>query len=108
VQSVDLNGFEPGTIGQVLVAESGQTYTLRLSLAGNPDCGGSVKDIRIKWESTVVADLSFDTTGHSRGDMGWTSYALDVVASSSSPRLSFISLTEGPCGPALDAISVTA
>lgn len=106
-QSVDLSGNARGGIGQTLQAVAGQNYTLRFALAGNPDGLPAMKTMRVIWEGIVVADLDFDTTGHSREDMGWTYYEFSVVANSSSPHLRFLSMTAGPNGPAVDDVTVT-
>jgi len=106
VQSVDLSGSEAGGIRQKVDAVEGQTYTLRFALAGNPEGGDRIVGMRVKWEGTVVAELTFDTTGHSNHHMGWTHYSFEVTATSARPGLQFISLNDGFWGPALDHVSL--
>lgn len=105
-QCVDLSGGGPGTIAQRPSALVGQSYTLGFALAGNPDGQPTVKEMLVKWQGTIIADLTFDTTGHSGQDMGWTYYSFDVTATVANPTLKFVSLTHGPYGPVVDDVSL--
>ena|SRR2546421_5948490 len=105
-QSVDLDGSNAGTIYQDLSTISGTNYSLSFALAGNPVCAPTVKQMQVWWGSTLVATLSFDTTGHSTTNMGWRYHTYKVQATSAVTRLSFASLTQSACGPALDSVTV--
>ena len=74
-------------------------------MAGNAECGPTVKQMLVSWGSSIVA-LSFDVTGHSDASMGYQYHTYRVIASGSVTRLSFESLVGGYCGPVLDDVSV--
>lgn len=57
--------------------------------------------------SEIVDVVTFDTTGFSNWNMGWTTYEYDVTATESITRLTFRSVIDGNYGPVLDAVSVT-
>ena len=105
-QSVDLTGGEAGAIYQDLPTTGGQAYTLRFALAGNPDCGPTVKQMRVFWGATLVDTVSFDITGRSRASMGWAYHEYRLTAAGALTRLKFVSDSSGFCGPALDDVSV--
>lgn len=106
VQSLDLSGDDKGIIRQKPSAVTGQTYTLSFAFAGNPEGGPATKEMLVKWEGALIADLTFDTTGHSNQDMGWTYYSFEVTATTTQPVLKFISRNRGFQGPALDDVSL--
>jgi choice-of-anchor C domain-containing protein len=107
-QSIDLSGFDAGTIAQSVPTVAGQTYVLRFAMAGNPDGGPPIKQMRVRWGSDVVAEPEFDTTGRNDRDMGWAYLTYRVTADAATMTLSFESLTDGMFGPALDDVTVTA
>jgi hypothetical protein len=51
-------------------------------------------------------DFTFDTTGKSTDNMGWTGKSWIFRATDISPILVFRSLTDGNYGPALDKVRV--
>ncbi len=106
-QSVELNGTGPGIVSQTLTTVAGTTYRIRLMVAGDPDGGPAVKEMRVGWGGTALRTIRFDTTGHSTSSMGWQTITLEAAASSSSTLLAFESLTSGSYGPVVDAVSVT-
>jgi choice-of-anchor C domain-containing protein len=106
VQSVDLSGLDNGSIRQKPFAVAGQTYTLSFALAGNAEGVPLIVRLRVKWEGAIVAELAFDTTGHSPQDMGWTYHSFEVTATTSRPSLEFVSRTHGTRGPALDDVTL--
>ena len=70
-QSVDLNGWEPGSIWQEIPTVPGASYTLRFALSGNP-VGDPIRvTMAFLWDRHVMETLSFLTSSVS-GDMGWT------------------------------------
>ncbi len=105
-QSVDLDGSNAGIIYQHLSTLSGASYSLSFAMAGNPACAPTVKQMQVWWGFTLVATLSFDTTGHSTTNMGWRYHTYKVRARRAVTRLSFVSLTQSACGPALDSVTV--
>jgi choice-of-anchor C domain-containing protein len=107
LQSVNLNGLGAGSIYQDVPTAPGHAYSLSFALAGNPECGPTVKQMQVSWGSSVVAGLTFDVTGHSDASMGYQYRAYRVIASGPVTRLAFESLVGGACGPVLDDVSVT-
>ena len=106
VQSVDLDGSNAGAIAQNLSTIPGTSYSLSFAMAGNPECGSQVVQMQVVWGTTVVDTLSFDTTGHSPSKMGWRLHSYTVQATDTTTSLSFVSLTQSLCGPALDEVVV--
>jgi choice-of-anchor C domain-containing protein len=106
-QSVDLSGYQPGTIYQDVSIIAGQTYLLSFAVAGNPYEGPAIKRMEIWWDTALVDTVVFDTTGFSYSNMGWVYHEYSVVASNPFTRLEFRSLTDGTAGPALDDVSLT-
>jgi len=108
---LDLSGTTVGTVSQMIGGLTpGGSYRLSFLMAGNPELIPplpAVKQLRASIGSSSQ-DYSFDATGFSPDDMGWTLKTLDFTAASSSQKLSFTSLTDGLGGPALDKISITA
>jgi choice-of-anchor C domain-containing protein len=110
-QSLDMNGGGTGSITQTLATTAGKQYTVRFSLAANPDtvaqCNGPVKTLQVFWNGSLLAQVAFDRTGHTAASMGWVTKQFTVTASGAATALRFLSLDSGVCGPALDAVSVT-
>ena len=106
VNSVDLNGLRKGEISQTLTTVAGEKYQFSFELAGNFQGGTAIKYLSVNIGPSGL--YSFDTTGKSAGNMGWTKYSTSFVAVSSATTLSFASNTSGAFGPAIDNVSVTA
>jgi uncharacterized protein (TIGR03437 family) len=104
--SLDMDGFSAGTIAQTFSTIAGTTYTVAFDLAGNAAGGPAIKTIRSS-AAGQSRDFTFDTTGRSNTNMGWTRQSWSFTANSSSTTLSFQSLTAGSAGPALDNVVVT-
>lgn len=105
-QSIDLDGSNAGTIYQDVPTSSGASYTLSFYLAGNPVCAPAVKKMQVKWGSTLVATVSFNTAPYSVSHMGWKEYSYSIRSTGPITRLSFVSLTQSLCGPALDNVVI--
>jgi choice-of-anchor C domain-containing protein len=118
VQSVDMNGTTPGAISQTVNGLSvGKSYQLSFWLAGNPTGGPTIKTLQTSLGGNVLGTNTFDITGKTYADMGWTEYSYDFTAASASTNLVFQSLSTEPCtpasgaaacGPALDNVSIQA
>jgi choice-of-anchor C domain-containing protein len=109
-QSLDLNGIfeEIGTIYQDVPTVPGQTYKVRFAYAGNPDGAvPAIKSANVYWNGQLLAGLTFDITGHTHTNMGWTYAEYVVNATSTATRLRFQSTSSTFCGLTLDDISVT-
>jgi len=106
-RSLDLSGNEAGEVTQNLNTRIGQDYNLIFSMAGNPDNGPSDKVLSAT-AGGETKTFTFNTTGKNRDTMGWTNKTVSFVATSTSTKLTFTSLTDGPWGPALDNVRVVA
>jgi len=104
-RSLDLNGPGSGSIRQVMDTSRWPRYLVTFSLAGNPDGGPAVKSLRV-YAGSQFQDFTFDITGKSKANMGWTVKSWTFLASAASTTLEFRSLTSGPYGPLLDKVRV--
>jgi len=108
-QSLDLSGADAGTIFQDVATVPGDAFLLTFSLAGNPDGGPAVRQVEVSWGGSPAGTISFDVTGKTRTNMGWTTEQLSLpAATGSSTRLQFRSLTAGQFGPVIDNVAVSA
>lgn len=107
-RSIDMTGSngQPGAISQTFPTVAGHTYTAAFDLAGNPACGPVVKTLNVDAGGTPNT-YTFDTTGKSLADMGWTQETFEFTATGANTTLTFTSLDSGFCGPALDNVVVT-
>jgi choice-of-anchor C domain-containing protein len=109
-RSLDLHGSPGyGGIKQTFATKKGQKYRVTFSLAGNVD--GSVPEKKLGVKAADKEEkFTFDSTGKSRTDMGWTTQTWEFTATDKETTLEFFTLMdEDPnCGPALDNVSVVA
>jgi hypothetical protein len=122
-QSIELNGgSRAASVEQAFNASAGARYRISFSLAGNPAWqGGQLMQVLVAWEdidshgntlSITTQTFTFDTTGKSSSNMGWTKHTLDVgpsVPGTVEGRLFFISQTDvgnSDFGPAIDKATV--
>ena len=103
--SLDLSGLNAGSISQTFDTTIGAGYSVTFDMAGNTDGGNVVKmmDVSAAGDTGLY---SFDTTGKSDINMGWTLETFFFIATSSSTTLTFTSLEDDPYGPALDDVMV--
>ena len=112
VNSVDLNGFDAGWISQDITTVAGVQYTVAFDLAGNPGSPQGVKSVEVS-AAGATATYSFDTTGKSTTNMGWTPETFTFTATGTTTTLMFKSLYNGAGfpddaqGPAVDNVRVT-
>jgi hypothetical protein len=80
------------------------------ALAGNPDGGDSMKaGIALALGDLLDEyDFEFNTTGHSRTDMGWEDHSFTFQAVDVQSILLFASLEDGQFGPVIDNVRVEA
>jgi choice-of-anchor C domain-containing protein len=104
-RSLDLNALDSGAVMAEIKTSPGASYLVTFALAGNPDGGPTVKSLRVILGGKAQ-DFSFDTTGKSRTDMGWTTKSCTLAGAGGTQPLLFQSLTSGPYGPALDNVRV--
>lgn len=109
--SIDLSGASAGSIGQTVRLEAGSSYTLSYMLAGNTNRASpspATKYMNVYVGDTLLTADSFDNTGKTYLDMGWTLRTYTVsVSQSGSYFINFLSTEVGPRGVALDKLSLT-
>lgn len=111
--SVDMNGFFPGSISQSFSTIPGVQYTVHFDLAGNPGYPQGVKTLEVSAAATQ-ANYSFDTQGRSTSNMGWTPQTFTFTAAGTTTTLMFRSTYSGngshpdrAQGAAIDNVRVT-
>lgn len=104
-QSLDLNGYGPGSIVQTIRTRPGRLYLLKFALAFDP--GASVQRTLVVLWGGRRAWFDIDAAPGSREEMQWQSRQRRFKAAGSSVSITFLSRTPGRAGPALDTISVT-
>lgn len=106
-QSLDLSGNEPGAVSQTFPTSPGETYVVSYALAGNPESATPVlRTGQVLLNGHVAQNFSFDVTGKTADNMGWTNKTLTFQATSSSTTLTFASTTASSYGPAIDNVKV--
>ena len=111
--SLDLVGLGAGGIGgiqQTFDTVPGETYRVRFDLAGNFAALPVVKPLAVTVNG-VTNNYTFDTTGKSQFNMGWTRVRFFFVASSTTSTISFVSNVSGlgginNAGAAIDNVVV--
>jgi len=104
--SLDLSGPNSGTISQTFSTVVGQLYHVSFDMAGNPVGPDKSKMLMVSLSGTPF--YTFDSTGKTLTNMGWTTKGFDFIAAGTSSTLAFASLNASAYGPALDNISVSA
>ncbi len=110
-RSVDLSGDGIGSLSQTFSTAANQQYRVTYLLAGNPAGGSATKTVSVSASGVGnVADVqSFDTTGASLTEMGWSQRSYTFTADASgSTTLSFLSGNTDAYGPALDNVAISA
>jgi choice-of-anchor C domain-containing protein len=107
LMSLDMSGLEAGTISQTFDTTIGNTYTVSFALSGNPAGLPTVKTLDVSATGGTAASYTYDTTGNDLATMNWATKEYTFLATSASTKLSFISTTTTPFGPALDNVVVT-
>ena len=96
-----------GAVAQELATEPGRSYQLRFALAGNPDGQQPLKHLELWWNGKLIDTIAFDTTGHTRDEMGWRYFTYTLPATDTVTRLRFNANDQEQWGPAIDQVSVT-
>jgi choice-of-anchor C domain-containing protein len=112
-KSLDLVGDAAGGIGgiqQTFDTVPGATYRVSFDLAGNYAGLPVVKPLAVTVNG-VTNNYTFDTTGKSQFNMGWTQITFRFVASSPTSTISFVSDVSGlgglnNAGAAIDNVQV--
>jgi choice-of-anchor C domain-containing protein len=108
-KSLDLSG-DVGAYGKIVVTQDlattpGQEYLLRFDMAANPDGPPTVKHLLVTLGSDQQA-FTFDDTGKSDQNMGWTEESMSFVAGGQLTTLAFESTDNSGYGPAIDNVRV--
>lgn len=117
-RSIDLNGFNPGSVSQNFTTVNGATYNVTFHMSGNPGncsqypngvCSPDLKTLRVSATGAVPHDFDYDTSIKTNSflDMKWESNTYSFVATTTSTTLTFASQIAGAFGPALDNVSIT-
>lgn len=110
LQSLDLNGDVIGGVYQDVATLAGESCRLRFAFAANPvatGCEGeSVRRMEVRWGSNLLATVEHDVTVHSPTQVGWREFSF-IVTATGQDRVSFLSLTPGCAGAAIDEVSLT-
>ena len=111
--SLDLvgQGFGFGGIQQTFDTVPGTTYVVQFDLAGNYGALPVIKPLRVTING-AVSNFTFDTTGRSQFNMGWTTHTLQFTANGATSTIEFfsdVSASGGPlnAGAALDNVRIT-
>ena len=107
VRSIDLSGNAVGSVSQTFDTTVGATYEVTFDMAGNPAGGSVEKTMNVEATGNSAQGYSFDTTGKTLNDMGWTSKTYTFTATAASTTLTFTSTTASAYGPALDNVAIT-
>ena len=105
--SIDLSGTGPGTLSQTFSTRVGRRYLVSFNLAGNAEGAPEVKKMTVRAGTTKPQFYTFSVRGHSDGNMGWVARTYAFVAYKSKSTLTFTSLSNSACGPALCHVRVT-
>lgn len=108
--SLDLNGTPGvGGIAQAFPSTPGETYDVLFAQAANASDGGRISTMGVT-AAGQSAQYSFDCTGRTAQNMGWTTRTWQFTAVDTTTTLEFYSLdTHDPyVGPMLDNVIVNA
>jgi choice-of-anchor C domain-containing protein len=106
-RSVDLTGSSSGTIEQMITGFTpGQNYQLSFLMAANTEGGPTIKSLQVSMDATSQT-FTFNGSGYSNENMGWSLRTMDFTATSTTMALDFKGLQTGLYGAALDAVTIT-
>ncbi|HZS13922.1 MAG TPA: FGLLP motif-containing membrane protein [Candidatus Dormibacteraeota bacterium] len=110
-QSVNLSSNGASEVTQQVSTTAGTQYQLSWFISGNPQCTTpTTRVLSVIWNGSVVAQPTFNVSGHSFQSMGWTAQSTSVTASGDSSTVSFLraASTDGSCGVAIDDVALAA
>jgi choice-of-anchor C domain-containing protein len=112
LQSLDLDGFSPGTISQSFGTIVGQTYVAEYQVSANPNPVAVVPPaMTVSVDGSILATVSHPLIGilhPTFAQMAWATHSVTFTATAATTTLEFAS-TDGPSsewGIALDGVSV--
>lgn len=106
-QSLDLNSSSPGAVARTFPTQLLTTYKVTFALAGNTEGPPALKSGRVSVNGQELDTFTFDTTGKSNANMGWTYrtfYFTNLL--SGTATLEFASTSLQAWGPVIDDIKV--
>ncbi len=115
LQSLDLNGWNPGAIYQDLTFSLAGTCVVSFDMSANPGLGQAIKTLRVSLNPVgapmhTLGEYSLDTAGRTYTDLKWVAITTPgvVVDTTQTYRLQFtsLSLDGGSAGPLLDTVSL--
>ncbi len=111
--NIDLDGDQPGGLGQSFSTKTGQSYRIDFYMSGNPSPHYPYDIVKtMKVTAGTFADLfhyDISTHGNSDGDMKFVATSSEFTAASNSTALSFVSRDNGGSyvGPVIGDVTVT-
>ncbi|PHS14343.1 MAG: hypothetical protein COA78_05930 [Blastopirellula sp.] len=110
-QSLDLSGMQemPGTISQAIETNPNEYYKIRFVVSANPEPADrhNPKKMKVSWGDKELRTITVSAKRHDFHNVGWKIYEFTVRGTDGLSQLKFQSLTNTPCGPILDDISVS-
>jgi choice-of-anchor C domain-containing protein len=106
-QSLDLNGSSPGAVARTIPTQLLTTYKVTYALAGNSEGPPALKSGRVSVNAQQVDTFTFDVTGKSNANMGWTYrtfYFTNLL--SGAATLEFAGTSAQAWGPVIDDVKV--
>lgn len=103
--SLDMSGNTAGAIAQTFATAPNTVYTVTFDLAGTP--GTPMRQLQVS-AAGQSSTRTFDATGKSATNMGWSRETFTFTANAASTTLQFTSLNAGNFGPALDNVCAVA
>ncbi|HPC60980.1 MAG TPA: DUF642 domain-containing protein [Verrucomicrobiota bacterium] len=114
-QSLDLNGFLPGSIYQDVTFLGAGQYLVQFKFSGNPEGPPTVKEMRVDFgvasgPLSTLGVFAFDSSGIATNNMRWHLQSTPPfdVDEGRIYRLQFTSLHPGSYGPLLDDVRIVA
>jgi hypothetical protein len=108
-QSVDMDGFTPGTIAQTLTVTPGGTYTGTIEISANPSCGVTTKTMNVLINGAGIANYVYPSTESPFGPPTWLPETFTFTATGSTAVLSFQSTdpAASQCGNEITDVTAT-
>jgi len=115
-RSIDLNGFEKGSISQTLTTTAGWTYTITFSMSGNPDgvaddthpyFSPAEKKMSVTAAAGTPQTYTYTTGANTLDDMQYATHTFSFTATGASTELVIASEIQGAFGPVVDNVRIT-
>lgn len=104
VRSIGLSSS--GGIAQTFPTEVGRDYEVRFRMAGDPFGSPAMKGLSVSVGGPTET-FTVDMTGNTPADMGWEEKSFVFTATDTTTTLTFVSITAGAYGAAIDHVRVT-